>query len=74
MRHRDVSSQGCAVARSVGRVGEWWTALFLRDALAGKKRYREFELSLGITPNILFRRLEGLVAEATLIGIQMTRP
>ena len=49
----------CPVARSLERVGEWWSILILRDALHGLKRFDEFEQSLGISPTMLTRRLAG---------------
>jgi DNA-binding HxlR family transcriptional regulator len=51
----------CPIARSVARVGEWWSILILRDALAGMTRFDEFQKSLKIAPNILARRLSALV-------------
>jgi DNA-binding HxlR family transcriptional regulator len=51
----------CAIARSLAHVGEWWSILILRDALAGMTRFDEFQKSLKIAPNILTRRLSALV-------------
>jgi DNA-binding HxlR family transcriptional regulator len=51
----------CPVARSLERVGEWWSILILRDAFAGMTRFDEFQKSLQIAPNILTRRLTALV-------------
>src|ERR1700728_2106185 len=51
----------CPIARSLARVGEWWSILILRDALAGLTRFDEFQKSLKIAPNILARRLSALV-------------
>ena len=57
---------GCPIARSLERVGEWWSILILRDALHGLTRFDEFQKSLGIAPNMLARRLNALV-EAGLL-------
>ncbi len=51
----------CAIARSLERVGEWWSILILRDAFAGMTRFDEFQKSLKIAPNMLTRRLSALV-------------
>ena len=51
----------CPIARSLERVGEWWSILILRDALHGLTRFDEFQESLGIAPNMLTRRLNALV-------------
>ena len=47
-------------------MGEWWSILILRDALAGMTRFEEFQKSLSIAPNMLTRRLIALV-EAGLL-------
>ena len=56
----------CPIARSLERVGEWWSMLIMRDALHGFRRFDEFQKSLGIAPNMLTRRLDALV-EAGLL-------
>jgi DNA-binding HxlR family transcriptional regulator len=56
----------CPIARSLERVGEWWSILILRDAFAGLTRFDQFQTSLGIAPNMLTRRLNALV-EAGLL-------
>ena len=56
----------CPIARSLERVGEWWSILILRDAFAGLARFDEFETSLGIAPNMLARRLQALVKAGLL--------
>jgi DNA-binding HxlR family transcriptional regulator len=56
----------CPIARSLERVGEWWSILILRDALNGLKRFDEFQRSLDIAPNILTRRLRALVESGLL--------
>jgi DNA-binding HxlR family transcriptional regulator len=66
MKRTDFAESPCPVARSLGRVGEWWSILILRDAFYGMTRFDEFEKSLKIAPNILTRRLADLV-EAGLL-------
>jgi DNA-binding HxlR family transcriptional regulator len=66
MRHVRFDTMSCPIARTLDRVGEWWSMLILRDAFAGMSRFDEFEASLGIAPNMLTRRLQGLV-EAGLL-------
>jgi DNA-binding HxlR family transcriptional regulator len=56
----------CPIARSLERVGEWWSMLIMRDALHGLKRFDEFHNSLGIAPNMLTRRLNALVEAGML--------
>ena len=66
MRRTSFQGMDCPIARSLDRVGEWWSILILRDAFAGLSRFDEFETSLGIAPNMLTRRLQALV-EAGLL-------
>jgi DNA-binding HxlR family transcriptional regulator len=61
MQHTRFDAMPCPIARGLDRVGEWWSILILRDAFHGKTRFDQFQKSLGIAPNILSRRLRGLV-------------
>lgn len=70
MRHKCMKSENCPVARTLDLVGEWWTLLILRDALAGLTRFSEFQASLGMARNILTTRLRKLVEH----GILTVRP
>lgn len=56
----------CPIARSLERVGEWWSILILRDAFNGLTRFDEFQKNLNIAPNMLTRRLNGLVESGLL--------
>src|ERR1043166_4606419 len=67
MRRKSLEKANCPIARSLERVGEWWSMLILRDALHGYTRFEEFRESLGVAPNILTTRLASL-AEAGLLG------
>jgi DNA-binding HxlR family transcriptional regulator len=66
MQRKSLATMTCPVAQSLERVGEWWSMLIMRDALAGITRFDAFQKSLGIAPNMLTRRLNGLV-EAGLL-------
>lgn len=61
MQRKSFGNMQCPIARSLERIGEWWSILILRDALNGLTRFDEFEKSLGIAPNMLTRRLNALV-------------
>jgi len=61
MRRKSFHEMLCPIARSLERVGEWWSMLIMRDALHGTTRFDEFQTSLGIAPNMLTRRLNSLV-------------
>ena len=66
MKRKSFEGMQCPVARSLERVGEWWSMLIMRDAFYGIRRFDDFVQSLGIAPNILSRRLTDLV-EAGLL-------
>src|SRR6202000_884408 len=61
MLNRDYEGQDCSVARTLELVGERWTLLIVRDAFLGRRRFEEFQESLGIARNILTDRLAKLV-------------
>ncbi len=66
MQHKDLSRMQCPIARSLDRVGEWWSILIMRDAFHGMTRFDQFQKSLGIAPNMLTRRLKSLVESGLL--------
>jgi DNA-binding HxlR family transcriptional regulator len=66
MQHKSFRTMSCPIARSLERVGEWWSMLIMRDALHGLTRFDAFQESLGIAPNMLTRRLKALVAAGLL--------
>lgn len=66
MQRKSFDEMICPIARSLERVGEWWSILILRDAFRGLTRFEEFQKSLGIAPNMLSRRLAALVEAGML--------
>src|SRR5262249_7892909 len=66
MQRKTFGNMQCPIARSLERVGEWWSILILRDAYYGLTRFDEFQKSLDIAPNMLTRRLAAL-GEAGLL-------
>ncbi len=66
MQRKSFGTMQCPIARSLERVGEWWSILILRDAFHGLTRFDQFQKSLDIAPNILTRRLNALVASGLL--------
>jgi DNA-binding HxlR family transcriptional regulator len=66
MQHKSLDRTRCPIARSLERVGEWWSILILRDAFAGASRFDDFQKGLGIAPNMLTRRLKTLVDSGLL--------
>ena len=66
MQRKSFDEMHCPIARSLERVGEWWSILILRDAFYGITRFDEFQKNLDIAANMLTRRLNGLVEEGLL--------
>ena len=67
MQRKSFGNMQCPIARSLERVGEWWSILILRDAFHGLRRFDEFQKSLDIAPNTLTRRLNALVESGLLV-------
>jgi DNA-binding HxlR family transcriptional regulator len=66
MQRKTFGNMQCPIARSLERVGEWWSILILRDAFHGLTRFDQFQKSLDIAPNMLTRRLSTLVESGLL--------
>jgi DNA-binding HxlR family transcriptional regulator len=66
MQRKSFGNMQCPIARSLERVGEWWSILILRDAFHGLRRFDEFQKNLAIAPNTLTRRLNALVESGLL--------
>src|SRR6202022_3527818 len=66
MQRKTFGNLQCPIARSLERVGEWWSILILRDAFHGLRRFDEFQKNLAIAPNTLTRRLNALVESGLL--------
>ena len=55
------AEMNCPIAQTLEQVGEWWTFVILRNAFCGMSRFQDFQRHLGISTNILTRRLNRLV-------------
>lgn len=66
MQRKTFRDMQCPIARSLERVGEWWSILILREAVYGTTRFDDFQRRLEIAPNMLTRRLNALVEEGLL--------
>ncbi|MCP9272055.1 winged helix-turn-helix transcriptional regulator [Mycolicibacterium arenosum] len=54
------------MAHAVGLLGDRWTLLLVREALAGAERYEQFQTRLGMSDNTLSRKLRDLVQAGLL--------
>jgi DNA-binding HxlR family transcriptional regulator len=66
MQRTSFEDMTCSVAQCLDVVGEWWSLLIVRDALLGVTRFDDFQARLGISRNILTRRLNHLVDNGIL--------
>lgn len=62
-KRTDMGHVGCGIARTLEVVGDWWSLLIVREAFNGRRRFSEFQKSLGLARNILSVRLRKLVDE-----------
>ena len=70
VKRTSLEGNGCPVARSLDAIGDWWSLLIIRDAFLGRRRFGEFQRSLGLAKNILTVRLRALIDR----GILTTEP
>jgi DNA-binding HxlR family transcriptional regulator len=66
VKRTSLESAECPIARSLDAIGDWWSLLIIRDALLGRRRFGEFQKSLGLARNILTVRLRALVDHGIL--------
>ena len=66
MKRTRLEGDDCPIARSLDAIGDWWSLLIIRDALLGRRRFGEFQRSLGLAKNILTVRLRALVDQGIL--------
>jgi DNA-binding HxlR family transcriptional regulator len=66
VKRTSFENAACPIARSLDVIGDWWSLLIIRDALLGKRRFSEFQKSLGLAKNILTVRLRALVEHGLL--------
>jgi DNA-binding HxlR family transcriptional regulator len=69
-----IPNDGCAIARSLGVLGERWTLLILREAVKGSNRFSEFRSGLGVTPDVLTARLTTLVEHGVMEKVPYQEP
>jgi DNA-binding HxlR family transcriptional regulator len=57
----------CGTARALEIVGERWTLLIVRSLMLGSRRFGELEAALGVSTNMLERRLDSLVRDGLVV-------
>lgn len=71
MREPRFSRLNCSIARALGVLGDSWSFLILRDALADVRTFEGFKRGLGIARNTLTDRLKHLVEQGLLVQIDV---
>ena len=66
VKRKSLKEDACPVARALDVVGDRWALLIIRDAFDNRRRFGDFQRSLGIAKNILTDRLRTLVEEGIL--------
>ena len=66
VKRTSLEGDGCPIARALDVIGDWWSLLIIREALIGRRRFGEFQKSLGLAKNILTVRLRALVERGIL--------
>jgi DNA-binding HxlR family transcriptional regulator len=60
MERTSFADMRCSLARSLEMIGDWWSPLIIRDLSLGITRFDELIEDLGISRNLLTRRLKAL--------------
>ena len=69
MRRTRFDRWPCPIARTTDLVGDWWTPLVMREAFLGRRRFEDFQRSLGVPRAVLAKRLDRLVDENLLTKV-----
>jgi len=66
MKRTSLAGDECPIARALDVFGDWWSLLIIRDAMLGRRRFGEFQASLGLAKNSLATRLRTRVERGIL--------
>jgi len=61
MQRTSFAEMRCCLARGLDLIGDWWSPLIVRDLYLGVGRFDELVEDLGISRNLLTRRLASLM-------------
>lgn len=66
MERTSFAQMRCSLARGLDLIGDWWSPLIIRDLFLNVSRFDELVEDLGISRNLLTRRLKSLVAKGII--------
>ena len=61
MERTSFADMRCSLARGLELIGDWWSPLIIRDLFLDVVRFDDLVEDLGISRNLLTRRLKSLV-------------
>jgi DNA-binding HxlR family transcriptional regulator len=67
MERTSFAEMRCSLARGLELIGDWWTPLVLRDLFLGVNRFDALAEDLGISRNLLTRRLKALEENGVVV-------
>jgi DNA-binding HxlR family transcriptional regulator len=66
MERTSFAKMRCSLARGLDLIGDWWSPLIIRDLFLDVTRFDELVEDLGISRNLLTRRLKSLVEKGII--------
>ena len=66
MERTSFANMRCSLARGLDLIGDWWSPLIIRDLFLDVARFDELVEDLGISRNLLARRLKWLAAKGVV--------
>jgi DNA-binding HxlR family transcriptional regulator len=66
MEKTSFAQMRCSLARGLDMIGDWWSPLIIRDLFLNITRFDELVEDLGISRNLLTRRLKSLVKHGVI--------
>jgi len=66
MKRTSFARMHCSLARGLDLIGDWWSPLIVRDLFLGVVRFDDLVEDLGISRNLLTRRLSALASSGII--------
>jgi DNA-binding HxlR family transcriptional regulator len=73
MERTSFADMRCSLARGLELIGDWWSPLIIRDLFLDVVRFDDLVEDLGISRNLLTRRLKALVENGIVERIAYSR-
>jgi DNA-binding HxlR family transcriptional regulator len=73
MERTSFAEMRCSLARGLELIGDWWSPLIVRDLFLEVVRFDELVEDLGISRNLLTRRLKALVRNGIVERVAYSR-